>query len=107
MASDLCVIPGNVGLSAMHALSAGIPVISHDNFDIQMPEFEAIIDGETGSFYEYENIDDLIKKIHNWAFDEQKLLNARFHCREIIKKKYHVDYKIDVIKKCLNAVSND
>ena len=28
LASDLCVIPGNIGLSAMHAMSAGLPVIS-------------------------------------------------------------------------------
>jgi glycosyltransferase involved in cell wall biosynthesis len=107
MASDLCVIPGNVGLSAMHSLSAGIPVISHNNFNIQMPEFEAIIDGETGSFYEYENINDLIKKIHDWAFDKQKLSNASSCCREIIKKKYHVDNQMKIIKKCLNTVCND
>ena len=60
MASDLCVIPGNVGLSAMHAFSVGLPVISHDNFDIQMPEFEAIIDSKTGSFYKHGNIEDLL-----------------------------------------------
>ena len=106
-ASDLCVIPGNVGLSAMHSLSVGIPVISHNNFNIQMPEFEAIIDGQTGAFYEYENRNDLIKKIHEWAFDKQKLTNASFRCREIIKTKYHVDNQIEIIKKCLNTVCND
>jgi len=104
MASDLCVIPGNVGLSAMHALSAGIPVISHNNFDIQMPEYEAIIDGVTGAFYEYNNIDDLVVKIHSWILDKEKLRKSSIQCKKIIEQKYHVNYQIKVIKNCLKTV---
>ena len=107
LASDLCVIPGNVGLSAMHSLSAGVPVISHDNLNVQMPEYEAIIDGVTGSLYEHNNIDDLVLKIHSWAFDKEKLNNSRVHCKEVIEKKFHVDYQIKVIRNCLKAVAND
>ena len=107
IASDLCVIPGNVGLSAMHALSVGVPVISHNNFDIQMPEYEAIIEDVTGSFYEYNNMEDLISKIHKWVFDKNKLLEAASHCKEVIKEKYHVDVQVNVVKNCLRYVSND
>lgn len=107
LASDLCVIPGNVGLSAMHALSAGVPVISHNNFNIQMPEYEAIIDGITGSFYEHNNIDDLVLKIHLWAFNRDKLLDSSECCKEVVEKKFHVNYQIKVIKNCLRAACND
>jgi len=106
ISSDLCVIPGNVGLSAMHALSSGIPVISHNNFDIQMPEYEAIIDGVTGSFYEYNNIDDLVVKIHSWILDNEKLRKSSIQCKKIIEQKYHVNYQIKVIKNCLKTVCN-
>ena len=40
--ADLCVSPGNVGLTAIHTLTYGTPVLSHANFPNQMPEFEAI-----------------------------------------------------------------
>lgn len=61
--ADVCVSVGNVGLTAIHALSFGCPVITHNNFPMQMPEFESIKEGETGFFFEYNNIDSLAEKI--------------------------------------------
>lgn len=48
--ADICVAPGNVGLTAIHSLVYGCPVITHDNFKEQMPEFEAIQKNVTGDF---------------------------------------------------------
>lgn len=106
MISDLCVIPGNVGLSAMHALSAGLPVITHNNFDVQMPEYEAVIPNKTGSFYEFNNIDDMLNKIHFWIYNDNLLQSAASSCKEIIKNNYHVDYQIKVIENCLKDIEN-
>ena len=30
--ADLCVSPGNVGLTAVHSMGYGTPVITHNNF---------------------------------------------------------------------------
>ncbi len=49
--SDLCVSPGNVGLTAVHSLSFGTPVCTHDNMSNQMPEAGAIQDGYNGFFF--------------------------------------------------------
>ena len=57
---------GNIGLTAIHSLSFGTPVASHDNFENQMPEVEAIIDGENGFLFEENNSNDLIDKIEQW-----------------------------------------
>lgn len=102
--SKLSVIPGNVGLSAMHAMASGLPVISHDNFDIQMPEFEAIIEGETGSFYKYNDVYDLVSKIHYWIFNKKLLKESYEKCKNRIYDKYHVRYQIKVIEECLNSL---
>ena len=102
--ADLSVIPGNVGLSAMHALSAGIPVISHDNFDVQMPEHEAIIEGLTGSFYNENSIDDLVEKIHSWIFSKDKCLEAKKNCLKIIKDKYSVENQLKLIEMTLEEL---
>ena len=58
------------------------------------------------SFYEHNNIDDLVLKIHDWAFDRDKLLNSSICCKEVMKK-FHVNYQIKVIRSCLKAVCND
>ena len=64
--ADLCVAPGNIGLTAMHVLMFGCPAISHNNFKWQMPEFESIIPGHTGDFFEYDNVEDLARSISQW-----------------------------------------
>ncbi len=49
--ADLCISPGNIGLTAIHALSYGTPVATHDNFQNQMPEAGAVRDFENGFFF--------------------------------------------------------
>jgi glycosyltransferase involved in cell wall biosynthesis len=99
--AKLSVIPGNVGLSAMHAMALGIPVISHNNFNIQMPEFEAIEDGVTGSFYKEGNLESLVLKIHYWISESICSEKTKQRCLSVISSKYHVNYQIKVVKECL------
>jgi glycosyltransferase involved in cell wall biosynthesis len=83
--SDLMISPGNVGLNCIHSLAYGIPVLTHDNFTYQNPEVEAITEGKTGTFYKYQNIDDMIIKLENWIIknkDEEEIFN---NCQNVIK----------------------
>ena len=63
---SLCVSPGNVGLTALHAMSYGTPVISNDDFESQMPEYETIIPNKTGLLYKKGDFQDLCNKIEEW-----------------------------------------
>lgn len=99
--ADLCVSPGNVGLTAMHAMTFGTPVISHNNFPMQMPEFEAIEEGLTGGFFIEDNIDSLANSIKNWfntQTDREKVRNA---CYKVIDEKYNPHVQIRVLKEAL------
>lgn len=58
--------PGKVGLTAMHALAYGTPIITHGDFDEQMPEVEAITPGVTGDFFERGNPKDLAEIMLKW-----------------------------------------
>jgi len=71
--SDLCISPGNIGLTAIHSLSYGTPVASHSNFNNQMPEVETIIDGENGFLFEENNSDDLANKIDSWFLNNSNI----------------------------------
>lgn len=61
--AQVCVSPGNVGLTAIHSLTFGCPVITHGDFPYQGPEFEAIRPNKTGDFFARNEERDLTKKI--------------------------------------------
>ena len=88
-ASDVCVAPGEVGLTAMHTLVYGTPVITHDNPDNQMPEYEAVVSGVSGSFYREDDYDDLTEKIYSWLNQDFDRSLIRENCRQVIQDKYN------------------
>ncbi len=98
----ICISPGNVGLTAMHSLVYGTPVITHNNFANQMPEFEAIIPGKTGDFFIEDNVDDLANVIEKWIKkpESQEISN---NCFDIIDKYYNPNYQLSVIKGVINT----
>ncbi len=100
--ADLCVSPGNVGLTAMHTLVFGTPVITHDDFKWQMPEFEAIIAGKTGDFYKKGDIDSLTDTIQNWLLSKRAIRSeVRNNCFSEIDSQWTPNFQIEVIKKHL------
>jgi len=95
--SDLCVSPGNIGLTAIHSLSYGTPVASHSNYNNQMPEVEAVIDGENGFLFEENDIADLASKINLW-FSKNGKIN-RDEIRKIVIEKYNPDNQLAIFTK--------
>lgn len=70
--ADVCVSPGDIGLTAIHALTYGCPIITHNDLRYQMPEFEAIEEGLTGAFFEHDNVKDLANVIRNWLMNNSE-----------------------------------
>lgn len=96
--SDLCVAPGNVGLTAMHTMMFGCPVITHNDFPWQMPEFEAIKAGETGDFFERNNVESLAATISKWfAEKKDKREEVRQACYKEIDTNWNPYYQMEVI----------
>lgn len=100
--ASVCVSPGNIGLTAIHALSFGCPIITHNNFAEQMPEFEAIKPSKTGYFYKQGDVADLKDKIRKViSADEKTRKEVREEAFKEIDKKWNIDYQINVLKKVL------
>ncbi len=100
--SSVCVSPGNVGLTAIHSLTYGCPLITHNNFSNQMPEFEVITPCITGDFFEENNIDDLGRKIYEWLKIYPKSSDKlRSECYKVIDEKYNPHYQIELFKKLI------
>lgn len=96
-AAEVCVAPGNVGLTAMHSLVYGTPVVTHDEKSWQMPEFEAITAGRTGSFFKRDNVDDLTLQIKTWVSRSDQRHETRIACYKVIDEKYNPRYQAKVI----------
>lgn len=99
--ADLCISPGNVGLTAIHALSYGTPVCTHNDFKTQMPEFEAIVPHKTGCFFDKKqnNLAETILKWFNYAPDRDEV---RKYCYEVIDNKYNHVVQLKVLKTTIN-----
>lgn len=100
--ADLCVSPGNVGLTAMHAMVYGCPVITHNNFPCQMPEFEAIKSGITGDFYTYGNEESFFNTIENWFLNQNYRHDVRLACYREIDNFWTPEYQLKIIKDAIN-----
>jgi glycosyltransferase involved in cell wall biosynthesis len=73
MLSESCVSPGNVGLTAIHSLSLGTPVITHGNILNQGPEVESVIQNVTGLYFEENNVASLSDVIDDMILNKKKI----------------------------------
>ncbi len=97
--ANSCVCPGNIGLTAVHSLNYGTPVITHDRFELQMPEYESVTNNVTGSFFKYNQIDDLKTYIKKWVnLEEKQREQVRLDCFDMIDTKYNPLYQIEILK---------
>ena len=86
----------------MHTMVFGTPVISHNNFPWQMPEFEAIHSGITGDFFEMDNLDSLCQCITHWFRVNHDREIVRKACFEEIDTQWNPYFQIQVLKKIIN-----
>lgn len=103
-AADICVSPGNVGLTAIHSLSYGTPVCSHNNYSNQMPEIESIEEDVSGFFFKENDLEDLVSKLLNWFKKDLNREEIRQMCYVIIDKYYNPHYQVSVFKKLLDNI---
>ncbi len=100
--ADLCVSPGNIGLTAMHVLMFGCPAITNDDFDHQMPEFDSIHEGLSGAFYKAYDSSSLADAISKWfAIHKDDREEVRKACYKEIDSKWNPHVQIEIFKKVL------
>jgi len=99
--ASVCVSPGNVGLTAIHAMTYGCPVITHNNFPQQMPEFEVIQENITGTFFEKDNVNSLAEVLKKWITIVKDKASIERDCFNVIDSKYNPNHQIKVFKEFL------
>lgn len=85
-AADVAVVPGDVGLTAMHAMIYGTPVVSHNRPWRQGPEWEAIVPGRTGALFKTGELDDLVAVLYDWLTNNPDRESVRTACVEMVQR---------------------
>lgn len=102
-AADVTVIPGAAGLTVVHSLSHGVPVIVHDNDDEQMPESEALEDGKNGATFRAGDAQDLARAIRRVLETLPRSARVAAFCREVIDAKYNPAAMREVFDRAVEA----
>lgn len=103
-AADICVVPGDIGLAAIHSLTYGTPVLTHDDFDEQKPEYEAISPGVNGGFFKKNSVEDLCSKILAWTDKCSSLKQSEIAeaCITPIAERYNPKMQAELIEEALS-----
>lgn len=107
MSADLVVSPGKLGLTGMHALAYGTPVITHGDFDLQMPEVEAVIEGQSGVFFKYGDPTDLANKISEFLPKISSYNSIRDICRNSLIGRFTPEDQARLIDEAIDEVLNE
>ncbi len=101
--SNIFVLPGKVGLSIIHALSYGLPVIT-TSLPIHSPEFEILTDNYNAFLYDSFSYSDLAKKLE-LIYDKMK--NSTLNTDNCIDSIIEKGYTPHAMKECfINGISN-
>jgi len=103
MASDLLVMPGSIGLSAIHSLAYGTPVIVHDDPNDQGPEWESIIPGFNGAHFAHGDSKDLARCIRGWIRTVRDRQVIRANCHEVVDRFYNPTSQAALIRRALDG----
>jgi glycosyltransferase involved in cell wall biosynthesis len=100
--SHLCVIPGDAGLTLIHAMSFGVPVITHNDLRAHGPEIEILKENVNGDYYRKHDVEDLRQKIIKWSeliFEKKDTV-----CGNCIESVRHIGYTPEAVAKNILSI---
>lgn len=93
LSSNMFVYPENIGLSVLHALGYGLPVVTSDRIESQNPEIEAIVPGRNGLLYKHGSLDALVDTIDRLATD--RALLATLAANALAQRRFSISRMVD------------
>ena len=101
--ADICVSPGNVGLTSMLAMAYGCPVITHGDANFQDPEFESVKPGKTGDLFRKGDVESLASKIGQWLASGRDKAEVAKNCFAEIDENWNPSNQLKNIEKSLGS----
>lgn len=96
LSADLFVYPGAIGLSVLHAMGYGLPVLTHSDSKHHMPEFAAIRDGYNSVTFERGDMENFVSKVgqvlsspafrHALSSNARETISATYSMEGMVKR---------------------
>lgn len=102
--SECLVHPGAIGLSLMHAMGYGLPVITHDNNDKQMPEVAALDNGFNGLTYIEGNTESLCNSISGFLSDSDMRAQLSSNALQTVANNYNTETMANKFVSMVNKI---
>lgn len=106
-ASDLTVSPGFLGLTAMHSMVFGVPVVTHGTMAKQVPEVEAVIPGKTGDLFKMGDVEDLARVMKPWLTGAIDREATRIACQDIVERFWSPGFQVGAIEHAVIGKPSD
>ena len=97
-ASDITVCPGFVGLTSIHSMVFGVPVISNDRSHETAPAGEAIERGVTGDLFRSGDVGDLARVMRTWLDGSHDRAATRAACIAMVEQGWSPAYQQAIIE---------
>ncbi|MDW3056448.1 glycosyltransferase family 4 protein [Vibrio sp. 1978] len=91
LSSDLFCYPANIGLSIIHAMAYGLPVLTGDKISAHNPEIHALKNGENGFLFNDNDSLALKDKILEILHNDEHLTSVRKNARLTIEQDYSIN----------------
>lgn len=95
LSSLLCCYPANIGLSIMHAMGYGVPVVTGDDIAAHNPEIHVLDNGSNGLLFKDLDIGSLADRICGAFSDPEWLAALGQAARESILESYTIEKMAD------------
>jgi glycosyltransferase involved in cell wall biosynthesis len=107
MMSDICVSPGEVGLTCIHSMTYGTPVVTHDEPEFQGPEWEAIVPGKTGNFFKKGDSMSLALILEEWFVNGVSRKWVAQNCISVVERCYSPDNQLRIINMAVEGYPSE
>jgi glycosyltransferase involved in cell wall biosynthesis len=105
LSADVFCYPANVGLSLIHAMWYGLPVVTSDNSAIQNPEIVALEPEVNGAVYQHENLRSLVDVLQKTISDEAGRESMSRAARQTVESRFTVKQMVDGMEQAIRFAS--
>lgn len=95
LSSQVFVYPVNIGLSAMHALGYGVPIVTSDDIASHNPEIEAVEDGVNALLYKDGDVEAMAAAIRVLTGDRERHAAYSEAARQTVIERFNVPKMVD------------
>ncbi len=104
--ADFFVYPKNVGLSLIHALAYGVPVLTGDDLASHNPEVHALEDGVNGALFRHGDAGALAEKIQTLFDAPDALADMARAAREGVHRDFPMDRMVDGLEQAIRFAAD-